>query len=262
MTTLSLLTAGVTASDADLLLSVEQGRLVLSEGRMAYHEGADASRGQFTRRIRDLRDEPASEAELKEVLAKVWRWQRLARLKNDAGAGAGWGTIELRVVPVEVDADGKPTADQPLADGTTPQLAVGTCFQIEVRGRALQLKYLTVLDLSPDKSITPLFPLEGAGDNVAPLATGQPFRLPGCWRVAPPLGPELLKAIATKYPCNLVVLAQAATRGVPPDVTKGAGGPLGDLLAGLFGDSRGPVAVPGSAGDWGGGDCPYTIVAK
>lgn len=258
----STTTEGTSLTDCDLQLTAEAGRLILRERGVP-------SRGEAP--ALPLAEYAADEdglANLREALAKRWKWQRLARLRNDSPAGDGG--LEVRLVPIEpaFDATGKPRGwqrDLPLPAGGEPlALPLGSYFVLEARNRGEEDLYVTILDLLPNGAITPLYPPAGrAVEHLVP-ANGAWRRLPSPTRpllytLGEPAGQEIFKIIGTREDVDFSSLAQTAIRGEPPVVTKGSFAPLADLIDATVRGGE-PVAVSGAG--WAVGDFTFTILPR
>lgn len=229
-----------------------------------------------------LTDTPGLPAALTRAIANEARWRMVAALdRTDPYIG-----VEVRLVPANVTfADDKKTVisaslkDTPArASGGLPTMAVGDYFMVEVRNTGSLDAYVSVLDLSPDGSISPIWPhpqlgrqvqenkLKAAADAQKPAWQLIPF--PYVFRVGPPLGNEIIKAIATDVPADFSTLL---TSPVPTDtrgVAKGHGEleaektPVGRLLARITrGGTRGPTLAtePPDPGRWAAGSFTFII---
>lgn len=169
--------------------------------------------------------------------------------------------LEVRVVPVDVTLDSARNvtgatrrASVPRTPGGQPELALGDYFMVEVRNTGALDAYVTVLDLSPDGSINPIWPHPKLGGQVqenkvraSQVPQKSPWVLvpyPYVFRIGPPTGNEILKAIATDVPTDfrpLLTLTLSRTAG---ERTRGeiaaATSPVGRLLStAVTGGTRG-----------------------
>ena len=165
--------------------------------------------------------------------------------------------VDVRPVHVDVttDASGRPVSVRRRPQlGRTRQgqvaFAVTDFFMLELRNRGSRDAFVTVLDLSPDGKIAPLWPHprvgRGVQENRVPAAPPDrepawiPVPLPYVFQVGPPFGTEIVKAIATDVPTDfssvLTAGPQSDSRGTaaapPPS-------PLALLLAAAGGLARG-----------------------
>jgi hypothetical protein len=155
-------------------------------------------------------DDKAASA-VKDALLGEWRWQFLGKLKNDDPDAAM--KVDLRVVPVEVQTDERGRVQKVLGDSKMEapkdgiwRLADGTYVMIELKNESRLPAYVTVLDLSPDGSISPIFPhpdAPGVQENRIPADNAWhriwgPQERPFVFRLGAPYGNEIFKVIATR----------------------------------------------------------------
>jgi hypothetical protein len=190
--------------------------------------------------------------------------------------------VDVRVVPVNVtlDANRKVTAatrkPQPArARGGQPQLAVGDYFMVEVRNTGTIDAYVSVLDLSPDGTINPVWPHPRLGAQVQEnkiRASDDPrtapwtlIPFPYVFEVGPPAGKEILKAIATDVPADFSMLLSGNRRGsgpVTPRQAAAARTPVGRLLELATGTRRGGPTLATDVPDpgiWSAGSYTFMI---
>lgn len=191
-----------TASDKNLF----DFRLLHTDGRWIL-ERLDGSRAA------EIADGPGAHAKLKQVLLSLWRWAYLARLESP-------GTAPLAPSQVRVVAlDAAPPSSATSAPGVVGAFVEGSAVTIELQQTppadgANGFVWISLLQLGPDGSITPIYP---AADDVAGnrlLADGKPHRLPlpdYTFRVETP-GRYFLKAIATTVPVDFTPIISAAER--------------------------------------------------
>ena len=188
--------------------------------------------------------------------------------------------VDVRPVHVDVTTD---ASGRPVSVRRRPQLrrtregqaafAVTDFFMLELRNRGSRDAFVTVLDLSPDGTINPLWPHprvgRGVQENRIPAAPPDrepawiPVPLPYVFQVGPPFGTEIVKAIATDVPTDfssVLAGAQSDSRGTaaapPPS-------PLALLLAAAGGLARGRQ-VAGEVNDttaWSARSFTYVIQA-
>lgn len=216
-------------------------------------------------------------AALREALLGEWRWRFLTRLQNDNPRSLV--KMEIRLVPVDVETDNtgrvtKVTGDrQPTAapDANDHVFHDGDFVMLELRNPADADAYVTVLDLSADGTINPVFPhpdAPGVFDNKIPPdnqwhrivgTADNPFVL----RLGAPFGNELFKAIATRDNADfssLVTVSGSAQRGdvlaqLPPEFN-----PLGELLlAGISGKQRGSSFAGVPPSNWATADFSFVV---
>ena len=136
-----------------------------------------------------------------------------------------------------------------ITDGNRLVLRDGDYVALELRNNSAEDAYVTVLDLSPDGSINPMFPHPQAPHDNKIVADKQWHRLPMpfVFTMGPPYGHEIFKAIATREPADFSSLLQGQTvegsRGAPKN-------PLGALLLSSSTGRRGANFADISPGDW------------
>lgn len=152
---------------------------------------------------------------IREALLGEWRWQFLSQLKNSDPDAAV--QIEVRVVPVEVQTDERGRVQKVLGDSKMERpangqwnFAEGTYIMLELKNPSRVPAYVTVLDLSPDGSISPIFPhpeAPGIQENRIPADNTWhriwgPQERPFVFRLGAPFGNEIFKVIATREPAD------------------------------------------------------------
>jgi hypothetical protein len=174
------------------------------------------------------------------------RWRMIATLeRRDPRI-----EIDVRLVPVHVTRDSRGAVTAATAVPVTPRKAgglpvmeIGDSFMVELRNRGTLSAYVTVLDLSPDGTINPIWPHPGVGRNVQEnrlRGAADPERaewvripLPYVFGVGPPAGNEIIKVIATETPTDFTPLltASSAQAGGSRGEQTATATPLGRLLA-------------------------------
>ncbi len=222
--------------------------------------------GSLVTSLQDSQDLPER---FTDAVEREARWRMVANLERHDPRVA----VEIRLVPADVtlDADRKVTAAVarrgpiPLANGK-PVMSLGDYFMVDVRNTGSLDAYVTVLDLSPDGTLNPIWPNpridRGAQDNkVKAESPDNPQRAPWrripfpyVFRIDPPSGNEILKAIATDVPADFSTLTTPQTRG---EISRGeqeaARTPVGRLLASVTRPStRGPslATAPADPTSW------------
>lgn len=231
-----------------------------------------------------LPDSPGLPAALTRAIENEARWRMVAALdRRDPHIG-----VEVRLVPADVTlADDKKTVTSASlktaparAAGGLPTMAVGDYFMVEVRNTGSLDAYVTVLDLSPDGSIGPIWPHPRLGRQVqenkvkaavdAQKAEWLLIPFPYVFRVSPPLGNEIIKAIATDVPADFSTLLTSPVSADSRGIAKGRGEveaektPVGRLLASVTrGKTRGSqlAAEPPDPSMWSTGSFTFIISA-
>jgi hypothetical protein len=185
--------------------------------------------------------------------------------------------VDVRLVPVAVtrNASGEVVAAKPRAGssrtaGGQLTMKIGDYFMIEARNGGPMDAYVTILDLSPDGSISPLWPHPRLGSRVQDNklrgvpAGAQPawvlIPLPYVFQVGPPAGLEIVKAIATDTPADFSLLLTpeaTRTRGASPTEQS----PIGQLLAAAAGQASAAAlrAAPPDPTVWSIGSFTFAI---
>jgi len=234
-------------------------------------------------RAADLPDSPDLPEAFSGAIESEARWRMVSGLeRKDPNVG-----VEVRLVAVDatLGGNGKVTAAVPRRSPTPtvngkPTLSPGEYFMVEVRNTGAFDAYVSVLDLSADGSINPIWPhpgiARGAQENkVRAESTEDPAKAP--WRLVPfpyvyQVGPrpaarnEIIKAIATDVPADFTVLLTPQTRG---QVSRGEAAaqktPVGRLLASVTRPStRGAqqlAAEPPDPTSWSTGSFTFVIPA-
>jgi hypothetical protein len=190
--------------------------------------------------------------DLSEILTRAVereaRWQLIANLDHyDPQI-----QVEVRPVPVSVTLNAQGLVERASrrpalrTAGAQLRMPIGDHFMVEVRNTGTIDAYVTVFELSSDGALTPLWPHPRVGSSVHEnrlVGAVSPARaewvllpLPYVFRVGPPAGPEIIKAIATSTPTDFSHLLSdnAPTRG--SDTTLKT--PAGRLLARVGGPLR------------------------
>jgi hypothetical protein len=213
---------------------------------------------------------------LDEALRAEWRWRLLSRLHNDVPTAA---RVELRVVPVNVQTDARGLATRVLGERTDVRrtagnrlvLHEGDFVAIDLRNTSPSDLWVTVLELSPDGAVGPIFPhpeAERARENKV-RSDGKWFRPPRpyVFRLEAPLGKYAYKVIATREPADFSPLLYRPTikeRGGANllSALPRSAHPLGQLLLSATLGKRGSHMTGGAPADWATADAPFEIVAK
>ena len=202
-----------------------------------------------------ITDDAKAPATLQKFLTDYWRWQFLVGLHNDDPQAAL--KVALRLVPVKVKLNAKGQVDSvesdrtdvEITDGNRLVLRAGDYVALELRNSSAHDAYVTVLDLSPDGSINPIFPHPQAPHDNKVVADNQWHRLPMpfVFSMGQPYGHEIFKAIATREPADFTSLLQGQTvqqsRGAPKN-------PLGGLLLSSSTGQRGANFADIAPSDW------------
>jgi hypothetical protein len=221
-----------------------------------------------------LRDSPSLAGDVTDAIEHEARWQAIAALDHrDPEIG-----VEVRLVPADatLDAQGVVTSAVPKAPPRAPGgqivMQMGEYFMVEVRNTGKLDAFITVLDLSPNGCIYPIWPhpkisrtvqenkLRAAADpRTSPWTL---IRYPYVFGVGGPAGNELLKVIATDVPADFSSLfstpcASDMSRDIKSQTT-----PIGRLLARVArGNSRGfdAAAEPPDPTKWSAGGFSFII---
>jgi hypothetical protein len=216
-------------------------------------------------------------AALTRAIEAETRWQTLASLQRKDPRLQ----VEVRLVPVDatVDANGKVVSARRKAaaqrtKGGQPVFAIGDYFMVEVRNTGGIDAYVTIIDLSPDGSISPIYPhpqvggqlqenkIRGAADPQKAEWVLIPF--PYVFQVGPPAGNEIIKAIATDVPADFsALLTQSRTAGQSRGEVDAQKTPIGQLLSSVSRGTRGPnlATQPPDPTIWSTGSYTYVIPA-
>ena len=145
--------------------------------------------------------------------------------------------IEIRSVPVEVETNLRGNVEKILRDKeltASTSFSEGEYIQLEVRNTGNSDAFVTILDLTPDGKISPMFPSPRLQPDNKIKADGKWKRigLPYVFRLTPPFGTEIFKAIATPEYTDFSPLfnAQLVIRGDDAGVKKATQTPLGKIL--------------------------------
>ncbi|MBX7173266.1 MAG: caspase family protein [Pyrinomonadaceae bacterium] len=178
-----------------------------------------------------------SENQIRSVLEREVRFRTIQTLENSSPDLK----IDLRIVPVEVEknelgAVTKITQDKQFGLDLNHKLEIteGDFVALEIRNNGNQDAWITVLDLTADGKISPMFPHPrvSSSDNKI-IADGKWKRLPlpFVFRITPPFGKEIYKAIATVEPTDFSpLLDEKIVRGDNERVRKATQNPLGKIL--------------------------------
>lgn len=151
-------------------------------------------------------DGPQMAAVLREKLEGAFRWRLVNQLTNPSAATEMGVKVEIvRAHPTAKDLEGNvtklgPTSELTRAPGGQLELIDGDYIQLRITNTGRDAAYITVLDLRPDGKIAQVYPLPEETERQANrFAAGQSqvLPLPYVYRLEPPHGVELFKAIAT-----------------------------------------------------------------
>ncbi len=150
---------------------------------------------------------------LRQKLIHMARFRALLRLQNANPASHLNRRVRLRVGLPGPSGIFRPLPRNAGGESTVP---LGERVLIEVENGADRPVYVTLLVLSADWSVAPLFPPPGGADNL--LAAGRVFQLGGRGelKAAPPLGPTTVLLIATEQPGDFTSLWMPGLRAVGP----------------------------------------------
>ena len=185
--------------------------------------------------------------QVRSILEKESRWRLVTGLRSE---GPTTVDVQLRVWRIEVmrnaagmtvvDSMRRPTVERTLwklHNSRKVALTVGDWVAVEVENTGSKGTYVTVLDLSSDGSITPIWPHPRAkGDNYWPPHTMRILAWPDgkqcAFRIGEPTGRELFKAFATAEPSDFSIFCDPEVlRGRPLAAeVPGASTPLGQRL--------------------------------
>ena len=142
--------------------------------------------------------------------------------------------VELTLVPISVKKEGAyVVADQQFDPASKRNATGGLVYlvndymQLKVHNKGTKPAYFTILDTQPDNQINVLIPRPNEESNSYVLQPGETRLLPDSYRIAPPLGEEMIKTIAAETPIDLrsVVANRGTGRG------RDIGNPFAELLA-------------------------------
>ena len=207
--------------------------------RLVRHDGSLAAA---------LRDSPALPDDFAAAIESEAKWRMVAGLEHaDPRIN-----VEVRLVPVEVTRTPDGGVGTVTPRGTVvpsvkghPTLSIGDNFVVEVRNVGVLDAYVSVLDLSPDGTIHPVWPEPDAArarENKLKAESPDhpekapwkrvPYPGPYPFEVARPIGNEIIKVIATDVPADFTPLVSPPQRG---PVSRGEESalrtPVGRLLA-------------------------------
>jgi hypothetical protein len=150
--------------------------------------------------------------------------------------------IELRVVPVEVEKDVHGAVTKLLKDKSLVrnqenkiELSEGEFVALEVRNLGTEDAFVTILDLTADGKISPMFPhprVAMPDHKIVADGNWKRIPLPFVFRIAPPFGREIYKVIATPEPTDFSPLLdeQIVRSSSDERVQKATQTPLGKIL--------------------------------
>lgn len=144
-----------------------------------------------------------------EVVVGVARARLLRRLE----AQSPLLQLELDFVPVTVRKNGGKSQIVERLDpallqrGGQWRFRVGESVLLRVSNRGLRPAYFSILDIQPDEQVNLLIPAPGRLPAEYYLRPGESRELDVIMEIAPPLGPDLIKLIATETPLDLGSLA-------------------------------------------------------
>jgi hypothetical protein len=211
---------------------------------------------------------PEAGTRLREALLGTWRRHFLAQLRQDAPDAEV--RLRLRLVPVEVERVFGGNAVRVLRDlpvvpdqNGTMTLRAGDHVMLELHNASTLPIYLTVLDLTADGRILPLYPHPEVGEEARPpLAPGQTLRLPNpyVFKLDPPPGREVFKAIGTQTRVDLSGVVFDPKRG--QDTPPGPGRALVQLLRYASTGKRSADQGPMDAAYWGTSEVHLNLLAR
>ena len=106
-----------------------------------------------------------------------------------------------------------PAGPVPRAVGGEAVVRIGETVGLELRHDGEYAAFVTVLHEDAEGRIQQLAP--GMGEDFVERRPGDRWTLPGCWRVAPPVGSEVVHVLASRAPVDLRPLLRGAPGGVP-----------------------------------------------
>ncbi len=117
-------------------------------------------------------------------------------------------------------------------DGSSP-LPLGSIVQLSLENRGDRPAFVTILELSTDGSLGVLYPLAGTAGGDNRLKAGEKRTIAVPYRMTPPAGTEIFKAIATEEDIDFAALSFRVRRGLGPN-----GGPLQQIMADVMSGKR------------------------
>lgn len=228
-----------------------------------------------------ITDGASAPDQLRDALLGEWRWQFLSRLRNNEARSTV--KIDLRLVPVNVELNDSGAVQKVIGDRTDLKptdgnrlvLRDGDHVMIELRNASSGNAYVTVLDLSPDGSINPIFPLPeapGVQENRIPADNKWhriqgPAEQPFVFRMGQPYGTEVFKVIATREPADFSPLLYAPAvreRGGANllDELSPSTNQLGKLLLSASTGTRGAGFAGVSPSNWATAEVPFDVVPQ
>lgn len=262
--------AGAPGEPADLIVQAAGGRL-----------GIYGAGGELLVAPEDVHEEGVADAmAMRHALEAIARYRAVLALTNQAANSQLAGAIKLRLRPLVEGPNGPQAGEPPLA-ATGPGGSITVTYYpnqqernryvVEVTSAAPVPVYIHLFTLSPDFSISRLYPALGeqealrpGGTLLAGLASARErveFYLPDGWTSSR----DYLKAIVTTAPADLGALVQEGLNVPPPSPARGleAGSPLDQLLqATLFGGTTRHTRPSETAPqeDWAAVELPITTV--
>lgn len=149
--------------------------------------------------------------------------------------------IELRAVPVEVEKNQLGAVTKILTNKQLERNSDGKFtfsendfVALEVRNTGNQDAWVTILDLTADGKISPMFPhprVAMPDNKILADSKWKRLPLPFVFRITPPFGSEIYKVIATAEPTDFSpLLDEQIVRGGDERVRKATQSPLGKIL--------------------------------
>lgn len=217
--------------DWDIRISKTENKSARGDSGKLLLERADGSK------ILELENNESLAKNIRNALEREARFRTIRSLENSSPELK----IELRVVPVEVEKDtsGRVTKivkDKEFAPNSEGkiQLSENEFVALEVRNTGYQDAWITILDLTADGKIGPMFPhprVAMPDNKIVADAKWRRIPLPFVFRITPPFGQEIYKVIATPEPADFSpVLDPVTVRGDAEKVRKATQTPLGKIL--------------------------------
>lgn len=177
---------------------------------------------------------PLSQVEF-QLKRKIFGFAQTKFLRSLEYSGSSLN-VRFEIVPVILDKKtGQITQRPGIETKTSPdggiRFKTGDVFRIKVINESNKPAFFTLLDIMPDNRVEVLIPAENETSEEFKIMPGQSLELPREWELAPPLGTEVFKLIATDQPVDLRPVVQS--RG---NISKGVGpqSPVEKLFAQSF----------------------------
>ncbi|HRH41164.1 MAG TPA: caspase family protein [Pyrinomonadaceae bacterium] len=210
--------------DWDVLINKDKsGKIIL--------ERSDGSK------LFDLENNENLARNIRTILEREIRFRTIRALANNSADLQ----IELRAVPVEVEKSQNGAVTKILTDKQLERNSEGKFtfsendyLALEVRNKGNQDAWVTILDLTADGKISPMFPhprVAMADNKIVADDKWKRLPLPFVFRITPPFGREIYKVIATVEPTDFSpLLDEQIVRGGEERVRKATQSPLGKIL--------------------------------